>query len=66
MRRDLITIPDIGRLSKGMRGVLSSVHYYLSYACAALILLHIAAALKHHFVDLNNSLRRMTINIKGR
>jgi cytochrome b561 len=57
---DLITIPDIGHIPKGIRSALGTVHYYLSYGCAALIVLHIAAALKHHFVDMNNSLRRMT------
>jgi len=57
---DLITIPDMGHLSKGVRTGLINVHYYLSYGCAILIMLHIAAALKHHFFDLNNSLRRIT------
>ena len=57
---DLITIPDIGRLSKVSRSLLSNIHYYLSYTCAALIVVHILAALKHHFIDLDRSLRRMT------
>jgi cytochrome b561 len=57
---DLITIPNMGHLPKGVRTGLINVHYYLSYGCAMLIMLHIAAALKHHFIDLNNSLRRIT------
>ncbi len=57
---NVITIPDIGRFSKTVRDVLGDIHYYLSYGCAALIVAHMLAALKHHFVDLNNSLRRMT------
>ena len=35
------------------------VHRYLSYALIALVVLHVAAALKHHFVDRNNTLRRI-------
>jgi len=57
---DLITIPDIGGLTKETRDWLSDTHYYASYGCAALILVHLLAALKHHFIDLNNSLRRIT------
>jgi cytochrome b561 len=55
-----ITIPDIGRLPANVRDMLSEVHYYASYGCAALIAVHILAALKHRFVDLNDSLGRMT------
>lgn len=36
------------------------VHRYLSYALIALVVLHVAAALKHHFVDRNNTLRRIS------
>jgi len=57
---DMITIPDIGRLSKGMRSLLIDTHYYVSYGCAALIAVHILAALKHRFVDLNGTVGRMT------
>jgi cytochrome b561 len=57
---NLIEIPDIGRLTKGMRSALIDTHYYASYGCAAFIVIHILAALKHHFIDLNNSLRRIT------
>lgn len=56
---DLITIPDIGTVSKGVRDRLSDIHYYVSYGCAGLIVIHILAALKHQFIDGNRSLRRM-------
>ena len=57
---DLITIPDIGGLTKKGRDWLSDTHYYASYGCAALIAIHVMAALKHHFIDMNNSLRRIS------
>lgn len=56
---DMITIPDIGTISKGTRDWLSDIHYYTSYGCAVLIMIHILAALKHQFVDGNRSLWRM-------
>jgi len=57
---DLFTIPDIGTVSKGVRDWLSDIHYYVSYGCAVLIVIHILAALKHHFLDGAATLRRMT------
>ena len=56
---DLITIPDMGSVSKLTREWLSDIHYYGSYGCAGFILLHALAALKHHFIDRNATLRRM-------
>ncbi|MBY5933952.1 cytochrome b [Tateyamaria omphalii] len=38
----------------------SFVHTYLGHALAFIVVLHIAAALKHHFVDRDLTLRRMT------
>jgi cytochrome b561 len=35
------------------------VHQYLAYALLALVLLHVAAALKHHFINRDNTLGRM-------
>ena len=39
--------------------VFKAIHYYSGIALAALLALHIAAALKHHFVDRDGILRRM-------
>lgn len=62
---DLITIPNIGSPGKATRDLLSDVHYYASYGCAALVGLHVLAALKHHFLDANRSLRRMGLSRGG-
>ena len=35
------------------------VHEYLSYVLIALVTLHVVAALKHHFIDRDNTLRRI-------
>jgi len=57
---DVVEIPDIGEFSKGVRNVLYDVHMYVAYGCAVLIVVHIMAALKHHFIDGDDTLRRMT------
>jgi cytochrome b561 len=38
---------------------LKSLHQFLTYSMAILVLLHIAAALKHHVIDGDNTLTRM-------
>lgn len=43
---------DVGELAHG-------AHYYLAIYIVALLVLHIAAALKHHFVDRDEVLSRM-------
>jgi cytochrome b561 len=39
--------------------VLRSVHYWLDMTLAALVALHVAAALKHQFVDRDGVVKRM-------
>ncbi len=50
--------PGIPR-SEGFSDVMGEVHELLAYAIFLLLLLHIGAALKHHFVDRDNVLTRM-------
>jgi cytochrome b561 len=45
--------------SKALSGAASEVHELLSYAAIALLALHIAGALKHHFMDRDGVLVRM-------
>ena len=44
---------------KGLEEMVGFIHEYLSYSLMALAALHIAAALKHHFVDGDVTLQRM-------
>ncbi len=55
----LIVIPDIAPPDATLfaRGVLA--HAIAAYAIAALVALHIAGALKHHWIDRDGALRRM-------
>jgi cytochrome b561 len=43
--------------------VAEDVHKYLSYALLAVIVIHVAAALRHHFVKRNDVLRRMLVGV---
>lgn len=54
----LFEIPSIYE-SKGLEETAGLIHRVLAYATIALALLHAAGALKHHFIDRSNILRRM-------
>ena len=45
--------------NESLRHWTTGVHYWTAYLTAALILLHVAAALKHHFLNRDDTLRRM-------
>jgi len=52
-------IPALIEASKPLKTVLTNWHHWLFWALAILIVLHAGAALKHHFVDRDQVLRRM-------
>lgn len=56
---DLVEIPSIGQFGKDMRNALFGLHRFMAYSCAVLIVVHILAAFKHHFIDGHGSLRRI-------
>ena len=55
----VIPIPDMLAKNEGMGETLVLVHRYLNYSMIGLVIAHIAAALKHHFIDKDDILRRM-------
>jgi cytochrome b561 len=52
-------IPALFDADTALKGALKPVHYWLNMALAALVVMHVAAALKHHFVDRDDVLKRM-------
>ncbi len=52
-------IPDLLSKNKEVADVLKIVHHWINYALAAVVALHAAAAMKHHFVDRDDVLVRM-------
>lgn len=55
----LFRLPDLLQRDRELGDALKVVHFALNKAFAALVLLHVAAALKHHFIDRDGVLRRM-------
>jgi cytochrome b561 len=55
----LVTLPDFVKPDKAVYDALHATHLVFAWTLAILALLHIAAALKHHFIDRDNVLRRM-------
>jgi cytochrome b561 len=55
----VIPIPDLLAKNPPLADVLKEWHESLNYLMAALVVLHIAAALKHHLVDRDEVLTRM-------
>jgi len=56
---NLIPLPDLVPKDKELAAVLKAVHVTLNFSMLALVCLHTAAALKHHFVDHDTVLARM-------
>lgn len=54
-----INIPPVIELSKDLRKDLFEVHETLAWIAAAVIGLHVVAALKHHFIDKDDTLQKM-------
>ncbi len=54
----LFSIPSLFE-AKGYESIVGEVHEWLAYATVALAIVHSAGALKHHFLDKSDVLRRM-------
>jgi cytochrome b561 len=62
MTKDLFGIdvpPIVTTVDRSVRQWLEESHMLLAYVLAAVVLIHIAAALRHHFLKRNDVLRRM-------
>ena len=55
----VLPLPDFVSPDKALSEVIKPWHGYLAYAMATLVVLHIAGALKHHFIDRDRLLSRM-------
>lgn len=56
----LFDIPALFSVSERVRDIAISFHIYASYGLIAVIAAHVGGALKHHFWDRDQTLRRMT------
>ena len=55
----VLPIPDLLPKNKEVAAVLRFCHRWINYTMAALIVVHAAAAVKHHFIDRDDVLTRM-------
>ncbi|KTD17150.1 cytochrome b [Legionella jordanis] len=53
-----LSLPGIP-LSKPLAGFMAEVHETIAWILIGLVILHVAGALKHHFIDKDDVLRRM-------
>jgi len=55
----LLPLPDLLAVDKALADAIKPLHGWAAYALAALVLMHVAAALKHQWVDRDGLLMRM-------
>ena len=55
----LVQLPDLVVKDKALGDLLTEVHQALNFGLLMLVGMHIAAALKHHFIEHDATLRRM-------
>lgn len=60
----LFTLPGLGELFPNQSDLAGQVHYYSAFILIGFAGLHAAAAIKHHLIDKDNTLRKMTGAIK--
>jgi cytochrome b561 len=56
----VLPLPDFVPVNRELADALKPWHGWLAKGLAAVVLLHVAAALKHHFVDRDGLLKRMS------
>lgn len=53
------SVPALGSLVEHQEDIAGEIHEWCAYGLTALASVHALAALKHHFIDKDNTLRRM-------
>lgn len=56
---EVLSVPSIGSLIENQEDIAGTFHKYAAYSLMALIFMHACAAMKHHFVDKDSTLKRM-------
>jgi cytochrome b561 len=68
LTRDIFNIPWpqlAGNQNRALHNLLEESHMILAYLLAALVVIHVCGALRHHFAKRNNVLRRMWFGAKA-
>ena len=56
---DWLTVPALAYVWEDQESISGSIHRYLSYALIFIVVLHSLAAVRHHFFDRDQTLKRM-------
>ncbi len=56
---NLFEVPSLGALFTDQADIAGDIHLYLAWTLVLLAAVHALAALKHHFIDKDNTLKRM-------
>ncbi|MGF1690865.1 cytochrome b [Photobacterium kagoshimensis] len=56
---DWFSVPALGELFDNQADLAGDLHYYIAFTLIGLSALHALAALKHHFINKDNTLRKM-------
>jgi cytochrome b561 len=59
----VLPLPDFVPVNESLAEVLKALHKYAAFALAGLVVLHVAAALKHQLVDRDGLLQRMSLRL---
>jgi cytochrome b561 len=57
---NLFTVPSMGELFANQEDLAGEVHEIAAYTIMAMVVLHVLAALKHHFIDKDETIKRIT------
>lgn len=57
-------VPGLGKFFENQADLSGQVHFYVACVLIGLASVHALAALKHHFIDKDNTLRKMTGGLK--
>jgi cytochrome b561 len=55
----VLPLPDFVPVSRELAETIKPLHGWLAYTLAAVVVLHVAAAMKHHFIDHDATLQRL-------
>ena len=60
----LVQLPDLVHKDDALKAIFKTAHWVLTYAMGALVLLHVAASVKHAVVDRDGTLSRMSLRLR--
>jgi cytochrome b561 len=56
---NLFNVPALGELFENQSDISGEIHFYSAVTLMVLVTLHALAALKHHFINKDNTLKKM-------